>query len=257
MDNTRPLILISNDDGYDYEGIQELIKIAQTFADIAVVCPHRHQSGKSGAITITRPLKTNVISNTPQLTIITVDGTPADCVKLALDKLVTGRRPDLMLSGINHGYNAGIYSNYSGTMGAAREAVVHGVPAIAISHENLQRELHLGPQLRQLIEKIIRWGLESPPPKGVCLNINLPSDAEQPVQGIRQTVSTIGRWTREYEHRVSPFGEDYYWLVGEFHPDNPDDDRTDIYWLKRRWATITPLRIDPTADVTLDINTLQ
>ena len=135
MDNkNRPLILISNDDGYDYDGMKALISVARDFGDLVVVAPLQHQSGMGSAVTISRPLRAYKQSEEPGMTVWLVDGTPTDCVKMALDQLLDGRTPDLLLSGINHGLNTGVNTVYSGTMGAVFEGTAHQVTSVAFSY---------------------------------------------------------------------------------------------------------------------------
>lgn len=239
----RPLILISNDDGLDYGGIQTLIAIARRLGDVVVVAPRQHQSGMASAITVSRPLRAMLHSDEPGYRVWQVDGTPTDCIKLAFSHLLGGHTPDLVLSGINHGYNAGISTIYSGTMGVVFEASAHLVPAIAFSHENYHPEADFTPceaTIEQVISAVLRDGL----PTGVCLNVNFPNSASYP--GMKITTTAMGHWESEYEHRVDPHGQDYYWLTGHYECDDPDDDSTDMYWLGKGWITVTPCHLDQT-----------
>ena len=243
-DENRPLILISNDDGLDYEGIQTLIAMAQNYGDVAVVAPQYHQSGMGSAITIARPLRATLVTDEPGLKVWTVDGTPTDCVKMALDQLLTERRPDLLLSGINHGWNTGVNTVYSGTMGAVFEGAAHHVPSVGFSHAMHDRHIDFAPCLpwmRQIIARVLQHGL----PDDVCLNVNMP--ACKVIEGLKVTTAAMGYWTEEYEHRVDPFGRDYYWITGRYEKDHPDDATTDLYWLERGWIAATPCRVDQTA----------
>ena len=232
----KPLILISNDDGYDYDGIQALIAIAREMGDVAVVAPQQHQSGMGSAITIARPLRVYKTVDTP-------DGTPTDCVKMALDQLLTDRRPDLLLSGINHGLNTGVNTVYSGTMGAVFEGAAHHVTSVAFSYGRYETHVDFTPTLpwvRQIIKRVLQRGL----PSDVCLNVNMPAGD---IHGIKVTTAGMGCWRDEYEHRVDPFGRDYYWMTGRYEMDRPDDPTTDLYNLERGWIAVTPCRVDQTA----------
>lgn len=241
----RPLILISNDDGLHYKGIKTLIEIARPLGDVVVVAPLHHQSGKSNAITIVSPLRAYKTIDEEGYTVWQVDGTPTDCVKLALDQLLGGRKPDLVLSGINHGYNAGISTIYSGTIGVVLEAVLRHIPAIAFSSGSIKREIDFGP-CREIIGDIIGNAMEDLDAlRNVCLNVNMPADRQ--LEGVKLTTTAMGHWQNEYDHRVDPHGGDYYWLQGNYVSDNPDDDKSDIYWLTRGWVTVTPLHVDQTA----------
>lgn len=240
----RPLILISNDDGYDYDGMQALISVARDFGDLVVVAPLHHQSGMGSAITIYRPLRAHKRSEEPGLTVWQVDGTPTDCVKMALDQLLDGRTPDLLLSGINHGLNTGVNTVYSGTMGAVFEGAAHHVNSVAFSYARYETKVDFTPTLpwvRQIIARVLERGL----PDEVCLNVNMPSCDK--IQGVKVTRAGMGCWREEYEHRVDPFGHDYYWTTGRYVMDHPDDPTTDIYNLERGWIAATPCRVDQTA----------
>ena len=242
----RPLILISNDDGLDFPGIQTLIDVARPLGDVVVVAPLHHQSGKSSAITILTPLRAFKSIDQEGYTVWQVDGTPTDCVKLAMNQLLNGRKPSLVLSGINHGYNAGVSTIYSGTIGVVLEAAARHIPAIAFSSGSIKRDIDLSP-CREVVERIIRHALNNlDVMHNVCLNVNMPADCTH-FEGIKLTTTAIGHWSKEYDHRIDPNGIDYYWLQGEYVSDDPDDSRTDLYWLKRGWVSVTPLHVDQTA----------
>ena len=246
MDNNRPLILISNDDGYHYNGIRSLISVAQRYGDVFVAAPAVHQSGKSSAITLDAPVRAHLVEKREGFTGHEVNGTPADCVKLAISQLMTDRQPDLVLAGINHGYNMGISSLYSGTMACVYEGIMHGVPAVAFSYGVFTRDADTDvckPVVEQVLQRVLKKGL----PQGVCLNVNIPPlTAGQPVKGIKATISDLGRWVNEWEKRSHPMGGDYFWMTGEYEMLDENDDRTDMYWLRRGYATVTPCHIDQT-----------
>ena len=239
----KPLILISNDDGYDYDGIQALIAIAREMGDVAVVAPQQHQSGMGSAITSARPLRVYKTIDTPGYRVWLVDGTPTDCVKMALDQLLTDRRPDLLLSGINHGLNTGVNTVYSGTMGAVFEGAAHHVTSVAFSYGRYETHVDFTPTLpwvRQIIKRVLEHGL----PSDVCLNVNMPAGE---IRGIKVTTAGMGCWRDEYDHRVDPFGRDYYWMTGRYVMDHPDDPSTDLHNLEHGWIAVTPCRVDQTA----------
>ena len=242
----RPLILISNDDGLDFPGINMLIDIARTLGEVVVVAPMEHQSGMSSAITILQPLRAMKVAQEEGYTAWCVSGTPVDCMKLALDQLLEGRRPDLVLSGINHGYNAGISTIYSGTMGVVFEASLRHIPAIAFSHGAIVKDIDFTP-CRPYIEDIIKRALvRLDVLRDVCLNVNFPCDRET-YEGMKITTTAQGHWEQEYDHRIDPHGRDYAWLQGKYVSDDPADDTTDFYWLHRGWVAVTPCRVDQTA----------
>ena len=174
-------------------------------------------------------------------------GTPTDCVKLALNQLLQGRTPDLVLSGINHGYNYGSCTLYSGTMGVVYEAAVHGLPAVAFSAKPFAPDSDFSfcePWMEQIIAKVLANGL----PTGVCLNVNIPENAS----GMQVVRTAMGKWEKEYEHRIDPFGVDYYWVSGEYRLNEPDDPNTDVNVVHAGKVAVTPCRVDPTAHSLLD-----
>ncbi len=244
MNHKKPLILISNDDGYNYNGIQSLIKVARTMADVVVVAPAVHQSGKSSAITFATPVRTTLLTQEPGFTVYLATGTPADCVKLALSQLMAERLPDLVLAGINHGYNSGLNTLYSGTMACAFEGILHGVPSVAFSYGDYSADADTTvcePIVRHITQRVLAGGL----PKDVCLNVNIPK-MDGPFKGMKVTTGDMGRWINEWEHRVDPNGRDYYWLTGEFEIADKDEGRSDYHWLERGYVTVTPTHVDQT-----------
>lgn len=242
MNPTRPLIFISNDDGIGSPGLNYLIDIAKDFGDVVVVAPTSAQSGKSSAITVDSPLRLTPVSSEPGVVLYSVNGTPVDCVKLGLHAAVP-RRPDLVLSGINHGSNSGNSVIYSGTMGVAMEACMLGIPAIGFSlldHSMKADFSECGKIIKEITAKVIRHGL----PDGICLNVNIPAGCSP--LGIKVTEASRGHWTEEYAEYTDPSGHPFYMLTGKFIDDEPDNPATDNYWLARRWATIVPVRPDQT-----------
>ena len=246
MDNKKPLILISNDDGYHYNGIRSLIQVAQRYGDVFVAAPAVHQSGKSSAITLDAPVRAHLVERREGFTAYEINGTPADCVKLAISQLMRDRQPDLVLAGINHGYNMGISSLYSGTMACVYEGIMHGVPSVAFSYGVFTRDADTDVCI-QLVEQVLPRVIEGGLPQGVCLNVNIPPiTAEQPLKGLKVTISDLGRWVNEWEKREHPMGGDYYWMTGDYEMQDDNDDRTDMCWLRRGYATVTPCHIDQT-----------
>lgn len=243
MDSNRPLILISNDDGVEAPGLYHLIDCVKDYGDIIAVAPAAPHSGMSSAITVNAPLRIKAISEEEGVKVYSVSGTPVDCVKLGLHALVP-RRPDIMLSGVNHGSNSGNSVIYSGTMGAALEACMAGIPAIGYSllHHSLAADFsETTPYIRRITQAVMSGGLE----KGVCLNVNFPSRCA--IEGMKVVKAAKGFWTEEYQEYTDPHGKPFYWLTGRFHnlePDNPD---TDEYWLNRHYASVVPVRADQTA----------
>lgn len=239
-----PLILICNDDGYNAGGIKALTAVAREMGEVVVAAPQLHQSGMSSAITVGTPLRASLHLKEPGITAYAVSGTPADCAKLAFNHLLGDRQPDLLVSGINHGYNAGNSAIYSGTMGAVFEGLFHNVPSIGFSYGNYSPEADFGeclPWVRMIMKRALEHGL----PQGVCLNVNIPVTTGG-IKGLKTTTAAAGRWVREYEHRIDPFGRDYYWMTGTFERDDPNDAESDYYWLDRGWVSVTPCQADQT-----------
>ena len=167
-------------------------------------------------------------------------GTPADCVKLALSQLMADNMPDLVLAGINHGYNSGLNTLYSGTMACVFEGILHGVPSVAFSFGDYSSDADTSvcePVVKHVTERVLKGGL----PKDVCLNVNIPK-----FKGMKVTTGDMGRWVNEWERRVDPTGRDYYWLTGEFEIADKNEGLTDYYWLERGFVTVTPTHVDQT-----------
>ena len=242
----KPLILISNDDGLDYPGIRTLITIARELGEVVVVAPMFHQSGMSSAITILQPLRAVKMEQEEGYTAWAVTGTPVDCVKLAMNNVLEGRRPQLVLSGINHGFNAGISTIYSGTMGVVFEAALRHIPAVAFSHGSIERNIDFTPCIGHIRHIISRTLGNLDALHDVCLNVNFPADCSN-LQGVKITTTDIGHWEQEYDHRIDPHGHDYYWLQGNYVSDHLDDATSDMFWLRKGWVTVTPCRVDQTA----------
>lgn len=243
MDYKRPLILISNDDGYNYNGIKSLIKVARTLGDVFVVAPAVHQSGMSSAITFANPVRTKLVTREEGLTVYLTNGTPADCVKLALSQLMD-RLPDIVLAGINHGYNHGMNTLYSGTMACVFEGTQRGVPSVAFSYGSHSENANTS-ECEPIVEKIVKRVMEKGLPQGVCLNVNIPA-LKGEHKGMKVTAGDMGRWLKDWVHGVDPIGGDYYWLTGEFEMADKGRHITDFYWLEQGYITITPTHVDQT-----------
>ena len=209
----KPLILITNDDGIQAKGIRGLINLLASFADIWVVAPNGPRSAQSSAITVEIPVSVKPIVGVEGVTEVACSGTPTDCVKLAIDQLLP-RKPDLLLSGINHGSNASINVIYSGTMGAAMEGSLHNVPSVGLSLCSHSADADFSLALPYFLD-IIKQTLESGLPDGVSLNVNAPVGE---IQGCRVSKQAHGRWANEFEKHDAPRLLDYYWLIGDFNP---------------------------------------
>lgn len=238
----RPLILISNDDGYNSRGIEALIEAMRPLGDLFVVAPDGPRSGASCSIVDSVPVSYRHVRSEEGLKVYACSGTPCICVKLALDELLM-RQPDMVVAGINHGNNASINVHYSGTTAVTTEAALHGIPAVAFSldnHDTGARLEHLVP----LCTHIARLTLENGLPYGSYLNVNFPET--ETIQGIRVCRMAYSRWVEEFEPCPRSRGGHYLWLTGEQIDDEPNEATTDLWALRHDYAAITPIMVDPT-----------
>ena len=240
----KPLILVTNDDGINAPGLRTLISIMNTLGDVVVVAPDSPQSGMGHAITVDSTLYVQKLkSDGPQIE-YSCSGTPADCVKLAIRELLD-RKPDLCVSGINHGSNSSINVIYSGTMSAAIEAGIEGIPAIGFSLLNYKWLVNFV-ACHQFVKTITKSALNQGLPNGVVLNVNIPDLAKTAIKGIKICRQAKGNWVEAFDKRKNPSGRDYYWLSGEFvNLDGGDD--TDEWALENGYVSIVPIQFDLTA----------
>lgn len=234
----RPLILVSNDDGIDSKGIAALVEIAQKFGEVVVVAPDTHQSGMSHAITMRSALRLNEVTNFGNSTAYKCSGTPVDCVKIALDKVVK-RKPDLCLSGINHGSNASINVIYSGTMAAAMEAAMQGINSIGFSMLDFSEDADMTTS-KFVVEKIIAETLNRGIPGTNLINVNIPNVNIEQLKGFKICRQAKGNWIEDFDQRTDPFKRDYYWLTGKFVYEDSGDDN-DIWALEHNYVSIVPV----------------
>ena len=289
MENKRPLILISNDDGYQAKGLNCLIDMVAHLGDIVVCAPDGPRSGLSCAFSATTPLllthhpsvsvcrhpvtdpspapspSVSVCRHpvtAPSVDIWSCNGTPTDCVKMALSQIVD-RKPAIVVGGINHGDNASVNSHYSGTMGVVMEGCMKYIPSVAFSLCDHDPDADFEP-LRPYVERYTRYVLEHGLPKGVCLNINFPkleaptsesslSGPSMPApctgqyNGVRVCRMAHGSWLNEVTTCHHPRGYDYYWMVGNYRNDEPEAEDTDRWALDHGYVAITPTTFDVTA----------
>jgi 5'-nucleotidase len=248
MENKRPLILVTNDDGYRAKGIKSLIGYLSEFADVVCVAPVEQQSAKSMAITVNGPLRFTPMEDYGDTKVYTVNGTPVDCVKLAMQALFSERKPDMVVAGINHGSNASVNVNYSGTMGAVFEGCECGIPSVGYSLDNHASDADFEP-CAPFIRRLTKMVLEHSLPQGVCLNVNFPRDVV-PTE-MRLARDCKGRWNEEYQRYEDPFGKEFYWLTGEFINEEPDAEDTDQWCLEHGVVSIVPTILDRTANAAL------
>lgn len=241
----KPLILVTNDDGITAPGIRCLIHIMNEIGEVVVVAPDSPQSGMGHAVTLNSTLHCEPIriDNGIQKE-YTCSGTPVDCVKIARHE-VLGRVPDLCVSGINHGSNSSINVIYSGTMSAAVEAGIEGVPAIGFSLLDYNWEANFD-EARDFVRQIALNVLQKGLPKGVVLNVNIPSLKKEQIKGIRICRQAQARWQEEFDRRVSPQGRTYYWMTGKFINEDTGQD-TDEWALANGYVSVVPIKFDLTA----------
>ena len=271
MENKRPLILISNDDGYQAKGLNCLIDMVAHLGDIVVCAPDGPRSGLSCAFSATTPLllthhpSVSVCRHpvtAPSVDVWSCNGTPTDCVKMALSQIVD-RKPAIVVGGINHGDNASVNSHYSGTMGVVMEGCMKYIPSVAFSLCDHDPDADFEP-LRPYVERYTRYVLEHGLPKGVCLNINFPkleaptsesslSGPSMPTpcagqyNGVRVCRMAHGSWLNEVTTCHHPRGYDYHWMVGHYRNDEPEAEDTDRWALDHGYVAITPTTFDVTA----------
>lgn len=233
----RPLIMITNDDGIQARGIRFLAELVKPLGDVVVVAPDAPRSGGSAAITCAEVLRVKRWPDLDGVQMWAVNGTPVDCVKLGAAHVVP-RKPDLLLSGINHGANTGNSVVYSGTMGATLEGCMQKINSIGFSLLSHKPEESDFEACAESMLTIVKAVLEKGLPKGVCLNVNMP--AGQEVKGIRQARSCKGLWTEEYVRYTDPFGGTFYMLSGDYLNEEPEAVDTDLYWLSKGYVSVVP-----------------
>lgn len=240
----KPLILVTNDDGINAPGIRTLIKIMRTLGDVVVVAPDRPRSAQSHSITVSMPLRLKLIEETEGYREFSCNGTPVDCVKLGT-KIVLRGNPDLLVSGINHGSNASINVLYSGTMAAVIEGSIDKIPAIGFSLNDYSAKAvfeHAEEYIRQIALQVLQRGL----PEGVSLNVNIPKISDEPIQGAVVCRQARGTWVEEFDERIDPRGQDYYWITGVFsNADNTEG--TDTRAMEDNYIAVVPTQFDFTA----------
>ena len=248
MENQRPLILVSNDDGITAKGISELIKFLRPLGEIVVMAPDTPRSGTACSLTVKEPIHYQLLRKEVGLTVYKCSGTPTDCVKLAFHTVLE-RKPDLVIGGINHGDNSAVNVHYSGTMGVVMEGCLKGVPSVAFSlcsHEADADFEPAGEYIRDIVRKLLEKGL----PPLTCLNVNIPNTKE--LKGVRICQQSQGPWVNEWEHFAHREDTQYYWLTGEFQQTDTENEKSDRWALANDYIAITPTTVDMTAYELMD-----
>jgi 5'-nucleotidase len=239
----EPIILVTNDDGITSPGIKSLVEAARSLGKVVVVAPDKPQSGMGHAITIGNPLRMNKVDIFGEIEAWQTSGTPVDCVKLAVDKILH-RKPDICLSGINHGANHSINVIYSGTMSAAMEASIESIPSIGFSLLDYRLEADFT-AATFYANKIIKTVLGNKFDKHLLLNVNIPSLPLNEIKGTRVCKQAYAKYVEDFDERMDPQGKKYYWLTGEFV--NFDKGRdTDVWALQNKYVSVVPVQFDLT-----------
>ncbi|MDE6183743.1 MAG: 5'/3'-nucleotidase SurE [Rikenellaceae bacterium] len=238
-------ILITNDDGVSSKGLRALTEEASRFGRVTVVAPEHGMSGMSHAITMANPLYLRKVRQSDGVTVYACQGTPVDCVKIAIDHVMKNDPPTLVLSGINHGSNSNISVIYSGTMGAATEGCSYGIPSIGFSLITHDVEADLMPT-RHYVRKILEAVLEHNDNPSLCLNVNVPVLPLDSIKGIRVCRQTKGHWREAFEKKCDPRGREYYWLTGSFVNLEPEAGDNDESALAEGYVSVVPVKVDLT-----------
>lgn len=245
MTKKKPLILVSNDDGITSRGIRKLVELMDTLGDVIVVAPDSPQSGMGHAITIGDTLRLDTDDIFGDIKAYKCSGTPADCVKIGKHYILKDIRPDLVVSGINHGSNTSISVLYSGTMSAAIEAAMEGLPAIGFSLCDYSHDADFS-HVDEYILKITRQALEKGMTKGVALNVNIPPKRNEAIKGIKICRQANAKWQEEFDLRHDPYGRQYFWMAGNFVNFDKGEDN-DEWAIANNYISIVPCQYDLTA----------
>ncbi len=247
----KPLILVTNDDGITSKGISVLIEVMSKIGEVFVVAPDSPQSGMGHAITVdsTIHIKKSKLfkgSDRHQIEAYECSGTPADCVKLAKHHFLKDRKIDLVVSGINHGMNASISVIYSGTMSAAVEGAIEGIPSIGFSINDFKYDAEFG-HIKKWLKHITEKALANEFPANIALNVNFPAKTDKKIKGIKICRQTNGFWNEEFDARKDPYGRPYFWMGGDFVNREPDAVGSDIFEMNKNYISIVPVHYDMTA----------
>ena len=243
MATEQSLILITNDDGITSKGIASLYEAVKDFGEVVLISPDSPKSGMGHAITINDPLRLYPSKLFPGIESFACSGTPVDCVKLGIHQILN-RKPDLIVSGINHGANTATNVLYSGTMSAAVEGAMEGIPSIGFSLCSFDSEADFSTAI-DIVKSIVESSLKNGIPEGVCLNVNIPDLPKEALKGIKICRQAHAYWEDRFEIRTDQFNRTYYWLSGDFMDIDQSDD-TDLFWIAKGYSTVVPTQFDMT-----------
>ena len=243
MKNNKPTILVVNDDGIDAPGIKVLMDVMKELGNVVVVAPDGPQSATGHSITIAKPLRLDKVHIYPDVEMYKCSGTPVDCVKLAVNQIFKGTKPDLCVSGINHGLNHSINILYSGTMSAAMEGAIESIPSIGFSYDDFTYDADFKfcvPYIKTITQQVLNKGL----PAATLLNVNFPKSDK--IKGIKICRQANAKYAEEFDERLDPHKRNYYWLTGVFQSEDKGED-TDVWALDNNFVSVVPVQFDLTA----------
>jgi len=247
---SKPLILITNDDGYNAKGLKSLVDAVSDIGEIIIVAPDRPQSGMGHAITVNEPIRCYETDYFGDVKAYCCTGTPVDCIKMGLYQL-NGRKPDLVLSGINHGSNVSTNVLYSGTMSAAVEGALEGIDSVGFSLTDYSSKADFIAS-QTIVAKITKNVLDKGLKTGTCLNVNIPAVSLNEIKGIKVCRQGRAFWDDTFEKRSDPLGEDYYWLTGSFDSTEKKPNDSDVYYLENNYVTVVPTQFDMTCHSSIE-----
>jgi 5'-nucleotidase len=247
----KPLILVTNDDGITANGIKLLTELMSKLGEVVVVAPDSPQSGMGHAITVGNTLRLTNSNEFDGIKSYQCTGTPADCVKLAKHHIFKSKKPDLVVSGINHGSNTSISVIYSGTMSAAIEAAIDNIPAIGFSVCDYAHDADFS-HIEEHVIKIVKTVLDKGLPKELALNVNFPKKQDEKIKGIKICRQTRAKWQEEFDCRLDPYGREYFWLTGKFINMDKGED-VDEWAIAHNYVSVVPVQFDMTAHHAISI----
>ncbi|MDT8400370.1 MAG: 5'/3'-nucleotidase SurE [Bacteroidales bacterium] len=244
------LILLTNDDGLYAEGLNTLTELMQEFGKVVVISTIDSRSGMSQALTVKMPIRVKLLNETETKRVYACSGTPTDGVKIAVNQLLE-RKPEWVVSGINHGSNASVSVIYSGTMAAAIEGCLYGIDSVGFSLNDYSSNADFKAS-RKYVREVMNMLSNNKLPQGICLNVNIPSCKDSEIKGIKVCRQARGNWREEFEKRKDPMGKTYYWLTGIFQNHEPESIDTDEWALENNYVSVVPVSIDMTAHGFID-----
>lgn len=250
VDKEDKLILVTNDDGLYAAGLKTLHEVMEEFGKVVIVSSLESQSGMSQALTVKTPVRVKLLEENDRHKIYTCNGTPTDGIKLAINQLLE-RKPDFVVSGINHGANASVSVLYSGTIAAAIEGCLYGISSVGFSLNSFSRTADFSvckDFIRMIMNNLVKESL----PQGICLNVNIPAVPRKDIKGVLICRQSKGNWKEEFEKRKDPMGKTYYWLTGIYNNYEPDAEDTDEWALRNNYVSIVPVSVDMTAHSYID-----